>query len=410
MVFVHPDLGLGGAERLVVDAATGLKDRGFQVVMYTNHHDSSRAFEETLDGTLEVVVAGDFIPRNICGRFSLVCATLRILWLCLYVLLVENIDKVDAFFCDQIAVAVPFLKMSGRKVLFYCHFPDFLLTSRDSWIKKMYRLPLDYLESWATAMADVVLVNSEFTKSVVLKVWNTFEASNIHVLYPCINVQRMEEQIQRAEASEDPQPSQGNRKIILSINRFERKKNINLAILAYARLPENIKRSSRLIIAGGYDSRVSENVAYDLELRSLCDKLGLSISEWPDSNADVCYLYSFSDFQKVYLYKNAYCLIYTPSNEHFGIVPVESMYYGVPVIAMASGGPLETIVHEKTGLLCSDEDGSRGLSVLLENILVDPDFRQRMSVSAKERAIQHFSLDSFSSKLEEFVCQDLDDQ
>ena len=31
-------------------------------------------------------------------------------------------------------------------------------------------------------------------------------------------------------------------------------------------------------------------------------------------------------------------------NEHFGIVPLESMYVGTPVIAVASGGPLETIV------------------------------------------------------------------
>lgn len=34
----------------------------------------------------------------------------------------------------------------------------------------------------------------------------------------------------------------------------------------------------------------------------------------------------------------------TLDNEHFGIVPLESMYVGTPVIAVASGGPLETIV------------------------------------------------------------------
>lgn len=34
-------------------------------------------------------------------------------------------------------------------------------------------------------------------------------------------------------------------------------------------------------------------------------------------------------------------VLYTPHNEHFGIVPVESMYVGTPVIAVNSGG--ETI-------------------------------------------------------------------
>lgn len=56
VAFVHPDLGIGGAERLVVDAAVGLQSRGHSVVMYTSHHDPGHAFEETRDGTLKVKV------------------------------------------------------------------------------------------------------------------------------------------------------------------------------------------------------------------------------------------------------------------------------------------------------------------------------------------------------------------
>ena len=67
--FVHPDLGigeldwpgyhvvvqpqlteLGGAERLVVDAAVALKERGHEVVIFTSRHDPKRCFEETRDG------------------------------------------------------------------------------------------------------------------------------------------------------------------------------------------------------------------------------------------------------------------------------------------------------------------------------------------------------------------------
>lgn len=45
-------------------------------------------------------------------------------------------------------------------------------------------------------------------------------------------------------------------------------------------------------------------------------------------------------------------LIYTPAFEHFGIVPIEAMFLGRPVIAIDAGGPRETIVDGKTGFLC----------------------------------------------------------
>lgn len=60
MAFFHPDLGIGGAERLVVDAALALQQRGCHVVLYTAHHEPERCFRETSDGTLHVEVVGDW--------------------------------------------------------------------------------------------------------------------------------------------------------------------------------------------------------------------------------------------------------------------------------------------------------------------------------------------------------------
>lgn len=50
------------------------------------------------------------------------------------------------------------LRLSRRrkKVLFYCHFPDQLLTQRQSVLKRLYRAPLDWLEERTTGMADMV--------------------------------------------------------------------------------------------------------------------------------------------------------------------------------------------------------------------------------------------------------------
>lgn len=45
IVFIHPDLGIGGAERLVVDAALALKCKGHRVSFMTGHHDRQHCFE-----------------------------------------------------------------------------------------------------------------------------------------------------------------------------------------------------------------------------------------------------------------------------------------------------------------------------------------------------------------------------
>ena len=50
VVFFHPDLGIGGAERLIVDAAVGLQNRGHKIVIFTSHCDPKHCFEEARDG------------------------------------------------------------------------------------------------------------------------------------------------------------------------------------------------------------------------------------------------------------------------------------------------------------------------------------------------------------------------
>lgn len=50
IVFLHPDLGIGGAERLVIDAAVGLQSRGHNVTLFTSHCDPTHCFEEARDG------------------------------------------------------------------------------------------------------------------------------------------------------------------------------------------------------------------------------------------------------------------------------------------------------------------------------------------------------------------------
>lgn len=66
------------------------------------------------------------------------------------------------------------------------------------------------------------------------------------------------------------------------------------------------------------------------------------------------FLGAVDDKQLVELYKNARALIYPVEDEDFGMVPIEAMAFGTPVIAHYSGGPKETIKENETGLFFQD--------------------------------------------------------
>lgn len=55
IVFFHPDLGIGGAERLVIDAAVGLQNLGHKVTIFTSHCDPSHCFDEARDGIVSLL-------------------------------------------------------------------------------------------------------------------------------------------------------------------------------------------------------------------------------------------------------------------------------------------------------------------------------------------------------------------
>lgn len=77
--------------------------------MYTSHHDPKHCFEETRDGTLEVRVQGDSLPRDLFGRFYIIFAILRQFALVLWILRNEK-ETYDIIVVDQLSACVPILK------------------------------------------------------------------------------------------------------------------------------------------------------------------------------------------------------------------------------------------------------------------------------------------------------------
>ncbi len=68
--------------------------------------------------------------------------------------------------------------------------------------------------------------------------------------------------------------------------------------------------------------------------------------------SQVYLLPSFTDGQRAALLTACVGVLYTPQHEHFGIVPLEAMASGRPVIACNSGGPTESVLSGVTGFLC----------------------------------------------------------
>lgn len=263
-------------------------------------------------------------------------------------------EPYDLFIVDQLSIGIPFIReyFPNARILFYGHFPDKLLADHSSLLKKAYRYPFDFLEQWSTGLSDVIVVNSKFTQSVFHEAFPKIK-NRLGVLYPCVNTSQIKNYV--------PSPF-APKSFALSINRFEKKKNIELAIsafhLALKGIPSSDSKKYKLIIAGGYDFRVTENQTYMAELQALCGRLNLSYATiWPSDGLSaystpsiqsktVIFIPSVGDDMKKSLLADAALLTYTPWNEHFGIVPLEAMLAGTPVIATNSGGPLETITSE----------------------------------------------------------------
>ncbi|XP_042458175.1 alpha-1,3/1,6-mannosyltransferase ALG2-like [Zingiber officinale] len=386
IAIIHPDLGIGGAERLIVDAAVQLASHGHNVHLFTSHHDKNRCFEETLAGPFSVHVHGDFLPRHIFYRFHALCAYLRCIFVALCALLLW--PSFDIILADQVSVVIPLLKLKrSAKILFYCHFPDLLLAQHTTMLRRLYRRPIDMIEEATTGMADLVLVNSKFTASVFAKTFCRLHSRGIRpaVLYPAVNVQQFE----------GPCAYTLN---FLSVNRFEKKKNLELAISAFALLqsignglPSPAKAT--LTIAGGYDKRLKENVEYLDELRGLAEEEGIS--------EQVKFVTSCSTAERNELLSQCIAVLYTPKDEHFGIVPLEAMAAKKPVIACNSGGPLETIKHEVTGFLC--EPTPFEFAQAMSKLLSDSETAARMGEEARNHVTKKFSTETFGEQLNHYV-------
>jgi len=241
--------------------------------------------------------------------------------------------------------------------------------------------------------ANVVVVNSHFTASQFSSAFPHLKVKP-EVLYPCLNLQNYD-RAPSGPVNLGDVPEK--KRLILSINRFERKKNIALVVRAFAQVRNSLSEEEwaglHLVLAGGYDHRVTENVEHVKELKELVQEQGLTNK--------VSFILSFSEEQRHVLLKRCVTLVYTPSNEHFGIGPLEGMYASRPVIAVNNGGPLETVQNDVTGYLCDPTPES--FASAIEKLVKNPEKAAKMGATARLWVTEHFSLAVFVAQLDGIV-------
>jgi len=176
----------------------------------------------------------------------------------------------------------------------------------------------------------------------------------------------------------------------------------------------------RLILAGGFDPRLNDNLETVAHLTSLCELRSLSCvirstatgvsGHDPDPDPDVILLLNFTEEQRTWLLTSSktLALLYTPTNEHFGIIPVEGMISGLPVLACNSGGPTESIVDpDVSGLPASMRTGWLRAPVaetwkeaIMEIISLSHEERRQLGERGMRRACDVFGLNAMAASME----------
>lgn len=175
--------------------------------------------------------------------------------------------------------------------------------------------------------------------------------------------------------------------IVLYVGRFDQRKGIETLVRACAQLKEEI--NLRLVIVGGSDPTQSDGQER-LRIEGIVQALGL---------AEQTTFAGRVGHDRLPLYYTAADVCVIPSHyEPFGLVAIESMACGTPVVASAVGGLKFSIVSEETGLLVPPQD-TNAFAMAIKRILRDDLWAKKLRRQASERVQRNFSWSGIAAQL-----------
>ena len=171
-------------------------------------------------------------------------------------------------------------------------------------------------------------------------------------------------------------PRESARRRLVTIGRFVERKGIGDVVEALAAVPD-----TELLVAGGPAARELEGHPEAERLRQLARRAGV---------ADRVTLLGRLERSEVPgLLRSADAVVCVPWYEPFGIVPLEAMACGVPVVATAVGGMIDTVVDGQTGLHVPPRR-PRDLAATLVPLLADAPLRRALGAAGARRARERY--------------------
>lgn len=158
-------------------------------------------------------------------------------------------------------------------------------------------------------------------------------------------------------------------------------------------MPQDIKKDTDILFVGAYHSVDG----YDLLIKSVPlmklkpkVKVLASEKEWITNDKDI---------------KNLYCsskiIVALAYNEPFGLIPLEAMSCGIPVVAVNEGGYKETIVDGKTGYLVPRNP--KILARKLDRILSSARLLEKMGENARQHIVNKWRWEDQARMLEKIM-------
>ncbi|NUP44475.1 MAG: glycosyltransferase [Streptomyces sp.] len=186
---------------------------------------------------------------------------------------------------------------------------------------------------------------------------------------------------------EGPVAPRNGSKVVLSIGRMVPRKGVDTVIAALRQIPD-----ADLVIAGGSPDDEETD-----RLRELAAAYGLQDR--------VRLIGSVPRTQVPALMRAADVVVTVPWYEPFGMVPVEAMACGVPVVASAVGGHLDTVAG--CGVLVPPRR-PRALARALRDVLGDRDRRAALGAAGARRARQRYGWQRVAEQTEAVYTQVID--
>lgn len=182
----------------------------------------------------------------------------------------------------------------------------------------------------------------------------------------------------------DVAPPRTTRHRLVSVARLVPRKGLRDVVASLAQLPD-----TELLVAGGSPDPADRRHA--AELTALAADLGVGDR--------VRLLGSVPRADMPALMRSADVVVHAPWYEPFGIVPLEAMASGRPVVATAVGGLIDTVVHGETGLHVHPHDPD-GLAAAIGSLLDDDLLRHDMGRRGARRASRRYGWDRIAAQTE----------